>query len=319
MGQVKLANNAYTTLATGCTAIATTVSVTSSAAFPAVTTASTNWFYACFQDVSGNLEIVKVTDVTGTTWTITRAVGGTTAQAFASGSVVELRVTAETISDILTVPGQTITGGSIDNTPIGATTPSSGVFSTLTVNGYTLVTVGTVTTPSISDDINLNAANAVGINSDSGGRLNFYNNGTFAGFFQADANAYSVTMSSSTGTKVVTRGTGLGAGLDNTIGFYNANVEHVRLSATGNLVLGGSLADDGVNILQANGPVTISGNLTGPAGTTSMTSGFLYISSASGAPTGVPSSLAGHVALYYDTATNNFYAYNGAWKKVTLT
>jgi hypothetical protein len=102
MGQVLLTNNAYTTLAVGCASGDLTLTVTSSSTFPAVLTASGNWFYACLQDTFANLEIVKVTNVTGTTWTVTRAVGGTSARAFIAGSVVELRVTAETLNDVTT-------------------------------------------------------------------------------------------------------------------------------------------------------------------------------------------------------------------------
>ena len=102
MGQVLLANNAYTTLAAGCASGDATITVTSSSTFPAVLTASGNWFYACLQDTFANMEIVKVTNVSGTVWTVTRAVGGTTARAFVSGSVVELRVTAETLNDVTT-------------------------------------------------------------------------------------------------------------------------------------------------------------------------------------------------------------------------
>ena len=102
MGQVLLSNNAYTTLAVGCASGDTTLTVASSTTFPAATTASGNWFYACLQDTFANMEIVKVTNVTGTVWTVTRAIGGTTARAFVSGSVVELRLTAETLNDVTT-------------------------------------------------------------------------------------------------------------------------------------------------------------------------------------------------------------------------
>jgi hypothetical protein len=102
MGQVLLSNNAYTTLAVGCASGDATLTVASSTTFPAVTTASGNWFYACLQDTFANLEIVKVTNVTGTVWTVTRAIGGTTARAFVSSSVVELRLTAETLNDVTT-------------------------------------------------------------------------------------------------------------------------------------------------------------------------------------------------------------------------
>lgn len=65
--------------------------------------------------------------------------------------------------------------------------------------------------------------------------------------------------------------------------------------------------------------VNSSGDIYGKAGTTSMTSGFFYIPSASGAPSGVPTAISGHVPMYYDTTNNRFYIYNGAWKKVSLT
>ncbi len=61
-----------------------------------------------------------------------------------------------------------------------------------------------------------------------------------------------------------------------------------------------------------------SGNVYGTAGTTGMTGGFFYIPSAAGAPSGVPTVISGRVPMYYDNTNNNFYVYNGAWKKVLL-
>ncbi len=61
-----------------------------------------------------------------------------------------------------------------------------------------------------------------------------------------------------------------------------------------------------------------TGNIYSKAGSTAMTNGFFYIPSAGGAPSGVPTSISGHVPMYYDTSNNHFYVYNGAWKKVTL-
>jgi hypothetical protein len=60
-------------------------------------------------------------------------------------------------------------------------------------------------------------------------------------------------------------------------------------------------------------------NFYGTSGTTGMNNGFIYIPAAAGAPSGTPSAVTGTVAMYYDTTNNNFYIYNGAWKKVLLT
>ncbi len=51
---------------------------------------------------------------------------------------------------------------------------------------------------------------------------------------------------------------------------------------------------------------------------TSATNGFLYITSAGGTPTGVPTSYSGRVPIMYDTAANKLYVYNSGWKGVTL-
>lgn len=51
---------------------------------------------------------------------------------------------------------------------------------------------------------------------------------------------------------------------------------------------------------------------------TTATDGFLYIPASAGAPTGVPTSYTGRVALHYDSTNNNLYVYNGAWRKVAV-
>lgn len=56
-----------------------------------------------------------------------------------------------------------------------------------------------------------------------------------------------------------------------------------------------------------------------PAGATNQTTGFSWIPSANGTPTGTPASPpSGNVPLYYDATNNKLYVYNGGWKSVTL-
>lgn len=51
---------------------------------------------------------------------------------------------------------------------------------------------------------------------------------------------------------------------------------------------------------------------------TTDTDGFLYIPTSAGAPTGVPTSYTGKVAIQYDTTNNRLYVYNGSWKSIVL-
>ena len=95
---VKYTNNAATTLSSGINNSVTSVSVASSSTFPAIT--GSNYFYATFDDAT-NLEIVKVTAVSGTTWTIVRAQDDTSARAFSSGDIVELRINSAMLTDVV--------------------------------------------------------------------------------------------------------------------------------------------------------------------------------------------------------------------------
>lgn len=90
------ANNASTTLAANIGTSDTTFTVTSASGFPSP---GAGQFFLATLAYSGVIEIVKVTGVSGSTFTgITRGQEGTGTSAFPSGAVIECRVTAGTLA-----------------------------------------------------------------------------------------------------------------------------------------------------------------------------------------------------------------------------
>jgi len=84
---VKFSNKAATTLSAGVALGATSFTVASSAAFPAL--GSGDWTYVSLAE-----EVVKVTNISGTTFTCIATAGAHT-----NGATVELRMTAELLND----------------------------------------------------------------------------------------------------------------------------------------------------------------------------------------------------------------------------
>lgn len=105
---IQFANYFSTSLAAPLAAAATSMLVTSAVGLPAII--GGQYFYLTLVDLasySGNVsppaqvEVVKVTAVAGTTLTIVRGLDGTTAQNFAIGDVVQNRINAATLYDIV--------------------------------------------------------------------------------------------------------------------------------------------------------------------------------------------------------------------------
>lgn len=94
----------------------------------------------------------------------------------------------------------------------------------------------------------------------------------------------------------------------------------VTLTATGGTL---GLVATGANVITAstNGSerlrVTATGNIHTPAGTTSMTNGFIYIPAAAGAPSGAATAITGTVPLYYNSTANTLHAYNTSWQTIS--
>ena len=116
------ANNCNTTLNGGITAVATSMVVTSATGFPVPT--GSQYFYCTLADAATQttIEIVKVTAVSGTTFTIVRGQDGTTGTIFASGAVVSLRLVRASLNDFPKLDeDNTFTGSNAYGTPASIT------------------------------------------------------------------------------------------------------------------------------------------------------------------------------------------------------
>ena len=153
------ANNCNTTLNGGITAIATSMVVTSATGFPSPT--GSQYFYCTLADATTQttIEIVKVTAVSGTTFTIVRGQDGTSGTAFASGAVVSLRLVRASLQDFpLLDEANTFTFAPTFNTALAVGSGGTGVTtSTGSVNNV-LSTSPTLTTPIITTTIGVGGA-----------------------------------------------------------------------------------------------------------------------------------------------------------------
>ena len=98
---IQLKNNASGTLATAISASDTGIVLTTGngASFPAL--GATDYFYATLESTGGTFEVIKVTARSGDSMTVVRAQEGSTANSFAAGSRIELRVTAASVADVV--------------------------------------------------------------------------------------------------------------------------------------------------------------------------------------------------------------------------
>lgn len=114
----QFANNAITTLTLPISASQTSITVSSNDGFPAVTTASTNFFY-----VTIGSEILKVTDNSSLLWIVVRGNQSTIAQSHAALEIVYCTVTKQSMIDIQTTAASA--AGTLGGTY--ATMPAAGV------------------------------------------------------------------------------------------------------------------------------------------------------------------------------------------------
>jgi hypothetical protein len=126
---VKFTNNAYTTLASTISASATSFDLASAASFP--TLAAGDWTYVSLTD-----EVVKVTAISGVTCTCDAVSGGHSA-----GIAVELRMTAELLSDFAEDLGSGYKGGDIASASPTVIDTDGDYFNVTGTTGFSAFTV----------------------------------------------------------------------------------------------------------------------------------------------------------------------------------
>ena len=218
------ANNCNTTLNGGITSVATSMVVTSATGFPSPT--GSQYFYCTLADAATQttIEIVKVTAVSGTTFTIVRGQDGTSGTAFASGAVVSLRLVRASLNDFpkldenntftqlqtintIGVSGSTSTtpvlSFNASNCPIASGTSISGSYLQFVLQN-TSGTAGASTNYVLSNDLGTDSTyyGEFGMNS------SVYSSGTPADFFSINNGIYysghdgDITLGSGNGKKL---------------------------------------------------------------------------------------------------------------------
>jgi len=139
MGYPLFTNNAATGLVYPITSSATTLYVNggSGSLFPSPT--GGNYFMiTLINALTGNMEIVQCTARSGDVFTIVRAQEGTTAQSFAVGDAVQLRITAGSLQ---TFANPTVVNSVAAGTGIGVSSSTGNV--TISNTGVTALNAGT--------------------------------------------------------------------------------------------------------------------------------------------------------------------------------
>ena len=141
---VKFTNNASTTVGTGINASATSLTVASASSFPSLSGADDYCYLTIQAATSSTREVVKATALSSNTFTIVRAQDNTSAASFAAGDIVELRMTAALLTDV--IDAATVEGvkTNFQYTPTAGQTVFSGAdnaSNTLIINQAALVSV----------------------------------------------------------------------------------------------------------------------------------------------------------------------------------
>ena len=294
---VKFTNNASTTVATGINTSATSLTVASASAFPQLAGAD-DYCYLTIQQATGTgREVVKATALSTNTFTITRAQDGTSAGTWSAGDIVELRMTAALLTDVIDAAtvdgvksnfqytptaGQTVFSGA-DNSSNTLVINQSGLVNTY-MNGVRLVQGTDYTVSAANNTITLTTGATTSDIID----IEVY--GNFTG--QSGA-AVAITGGSITGTAITA--TTLGASGTATLNTFVSNNSTISGGTINNVAIGGTTQAAG-----SFSDLTATTSLQVPAGTTAQR----------------PSSPAAG-SFRYNTTSNQFEGYSSSWGAIS--
>ena len=246
-------------------------------------------------------------DIATNKFTVASATGNTVVAGTlgVTGVLTAANVTATGTSTLSTVD---INAGAIDGTAIGATSASTGAFSTLSASGAVTLNGGTVTAGTV--DINGGAIDGtnIGASSQGTGRFSSLQADTLAGALNASSQAITnVNIDSG-----AIDGTPIGAGSPSTGAFTTAttssdftasgNIQGVNVTATGNLSVTGNATIDG--------NITIGGSsVTANVTTITVQDPLVILGGGSNVDIGIIGNRAGtNVGMIYDDSASEWAA-----------
>ena len=132
MAKQLFVNNIATTISGGITNVATSITLLAGAGTQFPNPTAGDWFLVTLWDGASTYEVAKCTARTGDVLTVVRGQEGTSGSAFLTGSSIYCNLTKGTLENLVQRSGDTLNA-----LTIGATTPGTGAFTTLTASGHT--------------------------------------------------------------------------------------------------------------------------------------------------------------------------------------